>query len=207
MEAELIPLSSILLNDKNPRTITDDKFNKLIESVLTFPKMIYLRPIVVDSKNVVIGGNMRLKALLAISQMFFDELNDRLAQTRRFQMMTVVERGDLASYWANFLNNPQAPVLHAADLSEEELKEFIIKDNTPFGSWDMDMLKEEWDEVDLLDWGMDLPGTVKSLGGDDEEDGAATIDTKLIVQCQDAGELEKLFNELQGRGFTCKLKE
>lgn len=51
---------------KNPRFIRDDKFQKLVKSVETFPEMMRLRPIVYikhNGSNVVIGGNMRLKAL------------------------------------------------------------------------------------------------------------------------------------------------
>ena len=59
-------LSEIKLNPNNPRIIKDDKFAKLVKSITEFPKMMALRPIVINSDNVVLGGNMRLKALKEI---------------------------------------------------------------------------------------------------------------------------------------------
>ena len=59
-------LSEIKLNPNNPRVIKDDKFAKLVKSITEFPKMMALRPIVVNNDNVVLGGNMRLKALKEI---------------------------------------------------------------------------------------------------------------------------------------------
>jgi len=56
-------ISDIKKNPNNPRIIKDDKFKKLVESIRTFPKMMELRPIIIDSDNVVLGGNMRLAAL------------------------------------------------------------------------------------------------------------------------------------------------
>ena len=59
----MIKLSTIKSNPNNPRVIKDDKFAKLVNSIKEFPKMMELRPMVVNSDMVVLGGNMRLKAL------------------------------------------------------------------------------------------------------------------------------------------------
>lgn len=59
----MIKLADILPNPKNPRIIKDDKFKKLVKSIKDFPKMMELRPMVVDENMNVLGGNMRLKAL------------------------------------------------------------------------------------------------------------------------------------------------
>jgi DNA modification methylase len=56
-------LSSIHINPDNPRTIKDERFKKLVRSITDFPKMMELRPIVVDNKGMILGGNMRFKAL------------------------------------------------------------------------------------------------------------------------------------------------
>lgn len=42
-------------------------------------------------------------------------------------------------------------------LTPEQKREFIVKDNSGFGSWDMDSLSSSWDDLPLLDWGVDLP--------------------------------------------------
>jgi hypothetical protein len=44
----------------------------------------------------------------------------------------------------------------AEGLTEEQKKEFIVKDNVGFGEWDWDMLGNEWDNAKLGDWGMDV---------------------------------------------------
>lgn len=62
MNTQLININKIKLNPNNPRTIKDYKFDKLVKSIKDFPKMLELRPIVVDNEYMVLGGNMRLKA-------------------------------------------------------------------------------------------------------------------------------------------------
>ena len=47
-------------------------------------------------------------------------------------------------------------VLKAEDLTEEQEKEFIVKDNVGFGEWDWDVLANGWDTKLLTDWGMDV---------------------------------------------------
>lgn len=59
----MIELKTIEPNPNNPRVIKDDKFAKLVKSIKEFPKMMELRPMVVNNDNIVLGGNMRLKAL------------------------------------------------------------------------------------------------------------------------------------------------
>ena len=58
-------IGTIIPNPSNPRIIKDYKFKKLVKSIEDFPQMLELRPIVVDSNMVVLGGNMRLKACIA----------------------------------------------------------------------------------------------------------------------------------------------
>ena len=60
---KLAKINTIKSNPQNPRTIKDDKFKKLVESLRTFPEMANVRPIVVNQDMVVLGGNMRLKAM------------------------------------------------------------------------------------------------------------------------------------------------
>lgn len=59
---EYLSIKKIKPNPNNPRTITDENFEKLVKSVKEFPKMLELRPLVVDENMIVLGGNMRLKA-------------------------------------------------------------------------------------------------------------------------------------------------
>ena len=113
-----VKITEIVPNEINPRYIKDDKFKKLVKSIKEFPEMLKLRPIVVNSKMVVLGGNMRLKAC---KEAGLKEIH----------------------------------IIKAEDLTEEQEKEFIIKDNVGFGEWDWDLLGNEWNSVDLEEWGMD----------------------------------------------------
>jgi DNA modification methylase len=62
---EKLNIAAIKPNEENPRFITDSKFKKLVKSIKDFPEMLEARPLVIDEDNVVLGGNMRLKALKA----------------------------------------------------------------------------------------------------------------------------------------------
>ena len=58
-----VPISKVKANKGNPRFIRDEKFTKLVKSLREFPDMAKLRPIIVNAEMVVLGGNMRLKAM------------------------------------------------------------------------------------------------------------------------------------------------
>jgi len=134
LKTEEVKISLIKSNPNNPRIIKDEKFKKLVESIKAFPKMLELRPIVVNDDMIVLGGNMRLKAC------------------KEAGMKTV-------------------PTIKAGDLTEEEQREFIIKDNVGFGEWDWDTLANEWDSEQLAEWGLDVPdmGVVLDAVEDDYE--------------------------------------
>ena len=57
------PINKIKPNPNNPRVIKDDKFKKLVQSLKDLPEMAQVRPIVVNQDMIVLGGNMRLKAM------------------------------------------------------------------------------------------------------------------------------------------------
>lgn len=58
-----VPIGTIKNNPNNPRVIKGDKFKKLVQSIKDLPEMAEVRPIVVNTDMVVLGGNMRLKAM------------------------------------------------------------------------------------------------------------------------------------------------
>jgi site-specific DNA-methyltransferase (adenine-specific) len=95
--------------------------------------MLELRPIVIDENNMVLGGNMRLKACIEAG------LTD-------------------------------VPVIHANNLSEEKKKEFIVKDNVGYGEWDWDDLANNWDALELTEWGLDIPNFEGEILEAEEDD-------------------------------------
>ena len=93
-------VSNIKPNPNNPRTIKDANFEKLCKSITEFPKMMELRPIVIDAQGMVLGGNMRLKAIqhLGMKEVpdtwvkFADQLTPD--EQRRFIIADNVSGGD-----------------------------------------------------------------------------------------------------------------
>lgn len=168
MNTETVNLSQVQINSANPRTITNEKFEKLVNSILALPKMLVLRPIVVDNMMTALGGNMRYRALTAISDLSEDELRQRLSAIRDIQKKTQAEQDNLLHYWLRWKDKPTAIVIKASELTDEEQREFIIKDNVGFGDWDMDALANEWDIEELADWGVD---SVNPDWGDNETGG------------------------------------
>ena len=81
----------IKLNPNNPRQISKKKFEKLKQSIKEFPKMLELRPIVVDKNGVILGGNMRYRVLKDLGWEIKDEwvkVADKLTdeERRRFRV-------------------------------------------------------------------------------------------------------------------------
>jgi len=162
----LVPIASIKENPNNPRIIKDEKFHLLVESIQNFPEMMALRPIIVDENNMVLGGNMRLKALKE-------------------------------------LDVKEVPVIHAKDLSEEQKKEFIIKDNLPFGEWNWDMLANDWDTTKLEEWGMNIPEFESDEIKDESSDYSSRFE--IVIECKDETDQEKTYNQLIERGYKCRV--
>ncbi len=58
-------------------------------------------------------------------------------------------------------------IIKAEDLTEDQQKQFIIKDNVGFGEWDWEDLANNWDAEQLIDWGLDIPNFME-LPSEDE---------------------------------------
>jgi DNA modification methylase len=68
------------------------------------------------------------------------------------------------------LGYQEVHIIKADELTEEQKREFVIKDNVGFGEWDWDILANEWDTDKLTDWGLDLPLDVSVQELEAEED-------------------------------------
>ncbi len=176
VRVEEISLSRIQANKANPRLIKDDKFEKLVNSILIFPKMLEIRPIVVDSAFVALGGNMRYRALSFISDLSIEEIKQRICGMREFSKKTEAEKESLFGHWASWKDSQNVFIIKADELSDEEKKAFIIKDNVAYGEYDWNILANEWDAEDLDDWGLDV------WQGEEDESGAdsASADTDSV---------------------------
>ena len=77
----------------------------------------------------------------------------------------------------------EVPII-VTDLTEEQQREFLIKDNTSGGEWDFEMLTNEWDVEQLEDWGLDMPSfEVENLEAeeDDFETPEGGIETDIVL--------------------------
>jgi ParB-like chromosome segregation protein Spo0J len=61
----------------------------------------------------------------------------------------------------------EVAIIKAEDLTEDQQKQFIIKDNVGFGEWDWEDLANNWDAEQLTDWGLDIPNFME-LPSEDE---------------------------------------
>lgn len=146
-----VALTDVRQNEANPRTITPENLNRLVRSILEFPKMLQVRPVITDETGLILGGNMRHKALTAISGMSEDEIMAEIGTLRSFQRKVKGEQEQLADFWKKWLKSPYLYAIRETDLTEDDKREFVIKDNVHAGQWDYDMLRN-FDKDDLQDW-------------------------------------------------------
>ncbi len=98
----------------------------------------------------------------------------------------------------------QVPIIFADNLTEEQQKEFIIKDNSSFGEWDWDLLANEWDVDMLNDWGIDVP----NFDVEDSIDDTPEKEEKLMinVRCENEESQEALYQYLIKAGYDATKK-
>ena len=88
----------------------------------------------------------------------------------------------------------EVSIVKVNDLTEQQKREFIVKDNLSYGEWNWDMIKVDWNLEELSDWGMDIPTFLDSdfdLGGFFDEDAENDRDNKpqnkkLIIEYSEA---------------------
>ena len=99
----------------------------------------------------------------------------------------------------------------AEGLSIDKLKEIVLKDNGSFGDWDMDALANEWDDLPLKDWGIEVAWDVKDVEEvkepKDKPDLSDDIDVRYCVEitCVSEKEQEMIYNEMLNRGLECRI--
>ena len=172
-----LKITEIQESPNNPRTITKEKFDKLVKSIKEFPEMLQARPIVVSPDNIILGGNMRFRACKAAGL-------------------------------------KKVPV-YVATWDEVKSKQFVIKDNTNFGQWDWDELANDWNTIELAEWGLDVwenPDDVNDLDAELEwtdmpafEQEDLTPSRQIIVSFRNEKDVQA-FAKLLGQKITDKTK-
>ena len=136
-----VKIAEVKPNPNNPRLIKDDKFKKLVKSIQEFPDMLNVRPIVVNKDMVVLGGNMRLKAIkeAGIKEINVDIVDWNEQQQKEFIVKDNVGYGEWD--WDDLANNWDA----------EELTDWGL-DITNF---DANVLEAEEDDFAVPDGGIE----------------------------------------------------
>ena len=98
----------------------------------------------------------------------------------------------------------EVPIIIADNLTEEQQREFLIKDNVSGGEWDWDMLANEWEVEQLGEWGLDLPINLET---EEQKDLSEDIETNFRIEVilKDEKSQELLYNELIERSYECRL--
>jgi len=138
-----VDTSTVKTNKNNPRSISSEKMELLKSSIVSFPNMIKVRPLIVNKDMEVLGGNMRLEAY------------------RQLEIKEVY--------------------VIVADMTEEEAKEFIIKDNIGYGEWDYEKLLDDYDFGVLGSYGIDIPQSEINLTTEEFTPDAVTLDSYEII--------------------------
>lgn len=98
----------------------------------------------------------------------------------------------------------EIPVIIADNLTEEQQREFLIKDNTSGGEWDFEMLANEWDVEQLEEWGLDVPNfeTHEQI-----EESGYDLSQKwfLNIEFENESDCENWYNKLIEEGLICKI--
>ena len=137
MKTEFIDVSLLKENPDNPRFIKKDKFEKLVNSINEFPEMLEVRPIVINKDNIVLGGNMRLRACIE-------------AGLKEVPVIRVQDWNE----------EREAEFIIKDNVSGGEWDWDIIAnewDMKLLDDWGMDVIKHDWDELDYIDEDLEKP--------------------------------------------------
>jgi len=151
-------LSNIKVNPNNPRVIKDTKFNKLLESLREFPEMMKQRPMVLVTDT---DGKLM-----------------PLGGNMRLQALKQLGYTEISDDWVSIVDN----------WTDEQKRQFIVKDNLSYGEWDWDLLTGEYDKDELIEWGMDL---YEFADIDDIEEKEEKTNDGVLLNIEFSGEGEK----------------
>lgn len=105
------------------------------------------------------------------------------------ELRPIVVNKDMVILWGNMRYKAckeawlkEIPVIVADNLTEEQEREFLIKDNVSWGEWDWDILANEWDKEELEEWGLDVQfETVEPTAEEDDFEVDEGIKTDIVL--------------------------
>jgi len=111
--------------------------------------------------------------MMELRPIVIDESGMVLGGNMRLEALKSLGKKSIPDHW----------IKRASELSEEQKKEFIIKDNSSFGEYDWDLLANEWSEFPLTEWGVDIPDDwLASADSDQSKDEARqTLSERFLI--------------------------
>jgi DNA modification methylase len=111
--------------------------------------------------------------MMELRPMIVDESNTLLGGNMRFKALQDLGYKEIPDNW----------IKKASELTEEQKKEFIIKDNVGFGEWEWEQLANEWDVEQLTEWGLDIPdyAIAQPEAIEDDYEIPDTIETDIVL--------------------------
>jgi len=100
----------------------------------------------------------------------------------------------------------EVPIVKVSDLTEEQQKEFIIKDNVGFGQWDWDILGNDWDLEKLEEWGLELEITDPEYDSFADDSYTKKIDAPEYEPSDEKPELTDLVNTTKSNELVNKIQ-
>jgi len=212
VETKLIPTVEIWPNTgqipglaANPRFIRDERYEALLRSIVDDPDLLELRECIVipyADAYVSLAGNMRRKATAEIVNLDEVAFSDLLASKKKELKEKNLDYQ--YQYWLSHIVNLRETKsipckIIPIDTPVEKLRAIVIKDNIGFGQDNWDMLKEDWDIIELEDFGM-ITMDFATAADDEEEDFVSSLPeetTNEIPVSPAPVELKIVFDDLQ----------
>lgn len=155
----------------NPRFVRDKHYKRLLRS-LKKGDLTGVMPIKVfqyDGEWVVIGGNMRLRAM---------------------QELKITD---------------VSCIVIPADTDNETICKIAVIDNSTFGEWDFDLLANEWSELPLEDWGLQVPTGWGATDKDEQPPSDYALRYIVEIECSDEHQQQSLYEHLMQEGYECRV--
>ena len=163
--------------------------------------------------------------LFSISDIKLNPNNPRIIKDDKFKKLVqsikdfpemlsirpIVVNKDMVILWGNMRYKAckeawikEIPVIVADNLTEEQQREFLIKDNVSGWEWDWDILANEWDKEELEEWGLD----VQFETVEEQKDISENIkeEYQILINCTNEIEQEEIFEKLNWYWLNVEIK-
>lgn len=153
--AKSIPLSKFKANPGNPRLIKDDSFKKLVASIKGFPEM------------------MEKRGLVCVT----DPADGKFYPLGGNQRLRAIQE-------LGYKEIPETWLQLADDWTEEQRREFIIRDNVSSGEWEWEALANQFEVIELSEFGLEVPGVELEVdySAKNQEIDTDALNTDMVIK-------------------------